>query len=128
MKNPTNFYKMIQTTSDDLPWLQKSWGLKGCKAAAAVYENIVCAIEILTAMNKQFEGPSSGSPGNYIQDFGNSGDFQTDLRELAAFFAHQFKETARLQVWEETPNEFYADCTNVEWPCGKVKSYLTNYL
>ncbi|XP_055388943.1 uncharacterized protein LOC129618083 [Condylostylus longicornis] len=114
---------MVQTTNDDLPWLTKSWNLKGCDAAAAVYELVVCAIEILETMNKKFEGLVSGAPGYFITDFANSGDRQIDLLELAAFFAHQMKETARLQVWEETPSTAYSDCTNVEWPCGKSRYY-----
>lgn len=121
--SPTKLHHMIQTTDDDLPWLQKSWGWKGCDAAAAVYENVVCSIEIMHSLNRQFEGTRGGAPGYFITDFANTGDDQTDRRELVAFFSHKFKETARLQVWEEAAVDPYADCTNVNFPCQPGARY-----
>lgn len=115
------FHSMIQTVDDDVPWLQKTWNLKGCDAAAAVYENVVCALELLESLNREFEGPKNGGPGNKITEFANSGDTQTNLREVAAFFSHKFKETGRLMTWEEQASG-YAD-PNAEYPPYPGASY-----
>ena len=127
IKNATHLHTITQTIPDDLPWLKNqahpAWNLQGCDAATAVYENIVCAIEILTAMDKRFEALPSGDPGNKITDFANNGNEQADRRELAVFLSQSWKETARMQVWEETPGSPYADCTAHSYACGKDLHY-----
>lgn len=121
---PTTFHAMIQTVDDDIPFLQRTWGVTGCDAATAVYENIVCALELIESLQRDFEGPKNGGSGAKITEFGNNGDKQTDLREIAAFFSHKFKETGRLQTWEEAvASPSYIDPNNAEYPPVSGQSY-----
>lgn len=98
------------------------WGRIGCDASLAIQENLVCALELLEEKNLQFEGPKKGGAGYYAKDFANTGNEQNDRREIAAFLAHKFKETARLTAWVEQ-NTGYCDDSSGKWPCKAGKSY-----
>jgi hypothetical protein len=81
--------------------MSKQWKLSGCEAAAAMYESMVCALEILEDMGKDFDPPKHGTRGASIKEFCNSPDDQINRLEVASFFSHKFKETGRFTAWEE---------------------------
>lgn len=122
LPTPADFYLFVKVMNEPIP-RQEKWGLvnddDSQKAATAVYENFVCALEYLASLNKKFDAPLD----NTVDKLFNSGDATTDKIELAAFFAHKMKETGRLATFEEAAGNAYCDSTNAEFPCSAGAEY-----